>query len=133
MDKRFVKHNPKWLFLFLGCCSLLLFYIGLLLPGVPAIPFFLTTIYFFSRSSKRMEQWFQQSWWTRKITKVIKEKSSSKWFRWFIVSQFIVSCMVAERLFIRQVGWSICWYGMSLCCAYILFIRLKPSQASIEK
>ena len=47
----------KNIYIFLGLLFLLLGFIGLLLPIVPTTPFILVSVWFFARSSKKLENW----------------------------------------------------------------------------
>ncbi len=44
-------------FLTAGLLATGLGFLGIVLPGLPATPFFLLAAYFFARSNKRLEQW----------------------------------------------------------------------------
>ena len=51
--------TPKRLiFLALGCVCLALGTIGVFLPVLPTVPFYLATVFCFSQSSKRLHDWF---------------------------------------------------------------------------
>lgn len=47
----------KWLLFALGCGALGLAYVGLLMPGIPTVPFVLLAAFFYLRSSDRMYGW----------------------------------------------------------------------------
>lgn len=90
----------KYLFLFLGFIFLVLAYIGILLPGVPAIPFILLASWCFSQSSEKLYQWLLRQ---KIIGKVLQKYSSgekiSKPLVWLVISQLWVSLIVAQLLF----------------------------------
>lgn len=46
------------LFVILGCLSLGLGTVGIVLPLLPTVPFYLATVFFFANSSKRLHDWF---------------------------------------------------------------------------
>ena len=48
----------RLLFLIVGCISLGLGCIGIVLPILPTVPFFLLTVFCFSQSSQRLHDWF---------------------------------------------------------------------------
>ncbi len=58
----------RYLFLFLGLVFLVLAYIGVLLPGVPAIPFILLAAWCFSLSSEKLKQYLTQGKDHQKVT-----------------------------------------------------------------
>jgi len=56
------KHSPfayiwRSILFILGCLAVILGIIGVFLPGLPTVVFFLLAVYCFSRSSKRLENW----------------------------------------------------------------------------
>lgn len=48
----------RLLFLILGCLCLGMGCIGIALPIVPTVPFFLATVFCFANSSKKLHDWF---------------------------------------------------------------------------
>ena len=48
----------RLIFLIFGCVSLALGCIGIVLPILPTVPFFLLTVFCFSQSSQRLHDWF---------------------------------------------------------------------------
>lgn len=48
----------KALFVTLGCVSLALGVVGIVLPVLPTVPFFLLTAFCFAKSSERLHSWF---------------------------------------------------------------------------
>lgn len=46
------------LFLIIGCLSLALGCVGIVLPILPTVPFFLVTVFCFANSSQRLHGWF---------------------------------------------------------------------------
>lgn len=48
----------RLIFLIIGCISLGLGCVGIVLPILPTVPFFLLTVFCFSQSSERLHSWF---------------------------------------------------------------------------
>lgn len=48
----------RLIFLILGCVCLALGCVGIVLPVLPTVPFFLATVFCFSQSSQRLHTWF---------------------------------------------------------------------------
>lgn len=48
----------RLIFLIAGCITLGIGCIGIVLPILPTVPFFLVTVFCFSQSSQRLHQWF---------------------------------------------------------------------------
>lgn len=60
-QKRKVKRTDKMkrlIFLVLGCVCLGLGCVGIALPILPTVPFFLATVFFFAKSSQKLHDWF---------------------------------------------------------------------------
>lgn len=55
------RFNMKLFYIVLGCASLALGTIGAVLPFVPSFPFLLLAAYLFTKSSKRLNDWFVRS------------------------------------------------------------------------
>ena len=48
----------RLIFLILGCICLALGTVGVFLPILPTVPFFLATVFCFSQSSRKLHDWF---------------------------------------------------------------------------
>ena len=46
------------IFVTLGCICLVLGSVGIVLPVLPTVPFFLATVFFFANSSQKLHDWF---------------------------------------------------------------------------
>lgn len=46
------------IFIILGCICLGLGCVGIAVPILPTVPFFLATVFFFANSSQRLHDWF---------------------------------------------------------------------------
>ena len=53
-----MHHLKKAFFMALGCVSLALGTIGIVLPILPTVPFYLLTAFCFANSSERLHDWF---------------------------------------------------------------------------
>lgn len=64
----------KALFLILGCICLGLGCIGIVLPILPTVPFFLVTAFCFAKSSEKLHKWFIQTSMYKKHLQSFVEK-----------------------------------------------------------
>ena len=54
-----MKYNPiKVIWIVLGTICLILGSIGIILPILPTVPFFLATLFCYGNSSETLKQWF---------------------------------------------------------------------------
>lgn len=104
-----MKYWRKIIFFCLGIIFLVLSYIGIILPGIPAIPFILLSGWFFLNSSDALYNWMLKQ---RVIGKILRKFYSgegvSKKMKWFVISQLWVSLIVAQFIFTMH------WAGMLL-------------------
>jgi uncharacterized membrane protein YbaN (DUF454 family) len=81
--------KPDWkkgLFFTLGCASLGLAYVGLLMPGIPTVPFVLLAAFFYLRSSERMYGWLMGHRIFGRMARNFKEKKGSwKRLAWMVL------------------------------------------------
>lgn len=120
----------RYLYLLFGFIALILTYIGILLPGVPAIPFVILALYFFSQSSEVWVRKLEKGTATGRAIRTLYRHISKPWFTWFVASQFVVSMIVSERLFIHRYPASIWWYtGALVIAALVVYLMkfIKPS------
>lgn len=53
-----MKKTSKYIFVALGIITLGLGTLGTILPFLPTVPFYMAALYFFSKSSDRLHNWF---------------------------------------------------------------------------
>lgn len=123
----------RTLYFILGFVSLVFVYIGILLPGVPAIPFIILSFYCFTKSSEAWVAKLEQGSLTGKLLKKLNKNSSKPWFFWFVISQFWVSMIVAERMIVHSFYWSSLWYLLTLLMSAAIFYLLKLSSRNANQ
>lgn len=90
----------KLSFLILGIIFLVLAYIGILLPGIPAIPFILLSGWFFLKSSDKLYAWMLRRRFIGPVLeKFYSSEKTSNGMKWFVISQLWVSVIVAHLVF----------------------------------
>lgn len=72
----FVKTLHKTAWLTGGGFFLVLTAIGVLLPIVPQLPFFLASVFCFMRCSKRFNDWMHRQHWFQKLKKRLPHRKS---------------------------------------------------------
>ena len=94
-------------FLILGLVSLVLAYFGIIMPGVPGIPFILMALFFFANSSEKLHGWMMRQKLIAKLVGISKSKEGAGWYKLFVISQLWVSIIVAECIFVSNAFWGI--------------------------
>ncbi len=89
----------KSLFFILGLSFLVLAYIGIILPGIPGIPFILLSGWFFLKSSDKLYNWMLRQRILGKVLNKFNSGNVSSKAKWFVISQFWVSIIVAQFIF----------------------------------
>lgn len=109
------------IYIILGFVSLGLGIVGIILPILPTIPFLLCTSFFFSRGSKRFDDWFKNTKIYHKyLENFVKNKVMTLQGKIFLLS------FVSVMLFIAM--WSVNSVAMSIviciliCIKYLYFI-----------
>lgn len=71
------KTNPlKFLWVLLGFLSLALGSIGIVLPILPTVPFYMATVFCFAKSSERLHSWFTSTGLYKKHLESFVQKRS---------------------------------------------------------
>ncbi|MDI1353271.1 MAG: YbaN family protein [bacterium] len=122
-----IKNNrlKRSLYFGLGFFFLVLSYIGILLPGVPAIPFILLTAFFFTNSSDKLSQWLLRQKIIGKAMQSSQSKKGKRGYILFVISQLWVSIGVAEVLFVTDLYWGIALILCGLAFSYLIYVLLN--------
>ena len=66
----------RMLWLILGCSCLALGTVGVVLPILPTVPFYMATVFCFAKGSKRLHQWFIETGLYKKHLESYVEKKA---------------------------------------------------------
>lgn len=113
----------KYIFIILGCLSIVLGIFGIFLPLLPTTPFLLLAAYFFTRSSKRLHNWlihhktFGKYIYDYQTYRAMDRKTKrvaivSMWCS-LLFSMILVSELYL-RLLLTVIGIGVSWYILSL-------------------
>ena len=97
--------NPtpiRYFWILLGCISLALGTIGIILPLLPTVPFYMLTLFCFTKGSKKMHNWFTKTQLYKKHVKDFIEKKSMP-LRSKITVMSIVTIMMGSMFFFAPV------------------------------
>lgn len=108
------------IFMIIGCVCLGLGCIGIALPILPTVPFFMATLFFFANSSKRLHDWFVG---TKLYKNHLQSFTKGEGMTWStkIRIMFIVTLLMGFGFFmmIRKEIWVPC---IILACVWIAHI-----------
>ena len=93
----------KIVFVTLGCISLALGVVGIVLPILPTVPFFLLTAFCFAKSSERLHSWFLSTRMYKKyIGSYMKRKGMTLKAKWILIGT-VTAIMVPGFLMMGRV------------------------------
>lgn len=115
----------KYLYFALGLFFLALAYIGILLPGVPAIPFILLAGWLFCRSSDKLYDWMLRQRFLGSVLKKFNSGEVSTKTKWFVISQYWVSIIVAQFIFNLSLYFIIGLNSLGIIGSIIIYKLIK--------
>lgn len=123
----------KYLYVFLGLIFLVLAYFGIIMPGVPAIPFILLSAWLFLQSSDRLYDWLRKRKYIGKvIEKYFSGNKVSKGAIWFVISQWWVSLIVAQVIIRPDLKWIVLINVISVIGSVLIYLLLQSQSNSNE-
>ncbi|MEC9485430.1 MAG: YbaN family protein [Candidatus Izemoplasma sp.] len=80
--------------------------IGIVMPVLPTTPFYLLTVYFFSKSSRRFSDWFEQSsFYKHHLEEFMTTKAMTKRKKWqlmiWVDTMLLISFLLVDNLFVK--------------------------------
>ncbi len=128
----------RLIFLVIGCVSLGLGCVGIVLPILPTVPFFLLTVFCFSQSSQRLHDWFVNTkMYHKHLESFVQKKGMTVRTKMTILISVTLLMTIGFVLMARKGIWIPCiilavvW----LChLVYFLFgVKTIPSEPEIVK
>lgn len=121
------KNNPfRFLWIALGFLCLGLGSIGILLPILPTVPFYLATVFCFAKSSKRLHDWFiGTGLYKRHLESFVQKKSMSMRSKLSIVGTVTVIMAAGFFMMSNVPAGRICLAVVWVCHLYYFFFRVK--------
>lgn len=104
----------KYFLLFIGFVMLFMTYVGIILPGIPGMPFLIIAFFCFSSSSDKVLHWMLRLPMIGYLTKKIMEMKKKKWFIWLLLVQLLSVSIILERFFYQSIFVSIAWYLITI-------------------
>jgi uncharacterized protein len=117
--------QKKYLYLFLGFLFLLLTYIGILLPGLPAIPFILLAAFFFTNSSRKMYDWMLRQRFIGSLMKKTSGKKGRLKFILLIISHIWLSVILSLILVHNNATLVIISFACGIGLSFMIYFTLR--------
>lgn len=123
----------KVLLIIVGCISLGLGTIGIVLPILPTVPFFLLTVFCFANSSKRLHDWFvSTNMYKKYLESYVQKKGMTRQTKISIIltvtliMSFGFVMMMLKGIYIPCIIMAIVWIG------HILYFTLRVKTLRAE-
>jgi len=130
--KFFTKMDIKKITYFiLGIISLIMAYIGIVLPGIPGTPFVLFTAFFFIRSSPKMQRWIMKQ---KIFSKIIRKFEDNPVlpikYKLLLLFPILSSIAIAEVFYLDSNTHRYIGIGIAIV---IIILVLRIKKISISK
>lgn len=123
----------KVFYIILGSLTLIFGIIGILLPILPTTPFLLLTVFFYSKGSNRIHQWFiSTKIYKSKIELFAKEKTMYRRDKWilllFVDIVLIISAIIIANVYVT---WFLVGLDLIKYFYFVKYVKTVPNKLKI--
>ena len=124
--RKFINSVWRGILFSIGCCAVIIGFIGIFIPGLPTVVFFLISLFCFTRSSPKMEAWLLNHPkigpsivdWREHGVITLKSKR---------LATFMICLSYSLMIYFAPLKtWIIILVGLILICV-VIFILTRPS------
>ena len=129
----------KVFFVALGCLSLALGVVGIVLPILPTVPFFLLTAFCFAKSSERLHSWFLGTTMYKKyIGSYMERKGMTVRAKLTLIGTvtalMAVGFMMMSRVPVGRIIMGVVWVGHIVYFGFVVkTISQEEADAAVQK
>ncbi len=122
----------RLIFLILGCICLGLGTLGIVLPVLPTVPFYMATLFCFTQSSRRLHDWFiQTDLYKKNLESYVKKEGMTKEAKMHIIGCVSIVMGISAGIMFYKGIWMPCVILGVVWIVHLLYFGFRVK--TIEK